>query len=320
MKNTILNVAYSCNEAYLSHTGISILSLLKTNTHFDEINIYFIHIDVASDSIKQLQEIVNSHNRTLHPVPFMSICGKLNISELGRHTETVYAKLFFGNIKGIEKIFYIDSDTIINGPLDDAWNMKLTNCYFGLVKTMTRDSNELLGLSKEATVYNDGVAMVNAKLLREDDMEAKFLAFIDKYNGKPPVLSEGTINIVCNGRIETMHPKFNFSPMFFIGSNKKLFKVLKSKDYFTDKELTEAREDPIIIHYLSFWFLRPWEKNCTHPLKDKYLYYKSISPWAGTPLLHKELTRSAKKMKHGLMSMPIWLFHLLRGIKSKLAS
>jgi lipopolysaccharide biosynthesis glycosyltransferase len=318
LKNKILNIAYSCNEAYIAHTGISILSLLQNNTHFEEINIYFIHIDVAQSSLEKLQKLVSSDNRILHLIPFDKICGNLNISEIGRHTETVYAKLFFGNIKGVDRIFYIDSDTVIQGPLDDAWDMDLKNCYFGLVKTMTRDSNELLGLSKEATVYNDGVAMVNAKLLREDAMEEKFLAFIDRFNGKPPVLSEGTINVVCNGKIATMHPKFNFSPIFYMGSNKKLFKILKSKTYFTNKELSEARENPIIIHYLSGWFLRPWEKNCTHPLKDRYLYYKSASPWAHVPLQDKKLTKSAKRMKLGFKYIPVWLFHLLRDIKQRL--
>ena len=319
MNHSNLKVAYSCNEAYVSHTGISIISLLENNKEFKEIHVYFIEKDVSNESCEILRKIVERYNRKLIVVPFLDICYNLKTNQLGRHIETVYSKLFFGNILEVDKLLYLDSDTIINGSLSDVWEQDLGDNYFGCVKTITRDYNKALGLNESEVFYNDGIAMVNTAKLRDDKMEAKFLKFIAKYDGNPPVLSEGVINVVCRDRILAIHPKYNFSPMFYMASNKKIQKIVKSKDYFTEDELNESRKNPIIIHYLAGWFLRPWEVDCTHPLKDKYLMFKSLSPWKDVPLVKKKKTMSAKKMEIGYKYLPLWAFNFLRKLKSKIS-
>ena len=104
-----LNIAYSCNDAYVPHTGISIISLLENNKSFENINIYFIEKDVKQDSINLLESVVKCYNRNFIVVPFNEIASKLKVNTLGRHIETVYAKLFFVNLIGIDKILYLDS-------------------------------------------------------------------------------------------------------------------------------------------------------------------------------------------------------------------
>lgn len=292
-----MNIAYSCNEAYVQHTGISMISLFENNKEVNEIKIYFIAKDVSNQSIDILKDICLKYSRIFILVPFEQICYDLKLQSTGRHIETVYAKLFFSRISTITKMIYLDSDVIINGSLEEMYEYQLGENYFGLTKTVTKDKAVLLDLSFDDDFFNDGVALVNIGKLREDNMIKKFTDAIEFYHGNPPVLSEGIINKVCKGMIMSLPPKFNFAPTFYMINKKKIDQITNKTDYFTLSEINEAMAHPIVIHYLDGWFNRPWSKYCTHPLKEKYLSYKSQSPWANVPLENKKLSVSARKMK-----------------------
>lgn len=313
-----MRVAYACDDNYIVHTGISLLSLLDHNKEVEDLKIYLISVNISKENINKIQTIVDEFVRELIVIPFKELSPNLKLSNLGRHIETVYAKLFFGNIIGEDKIIYLDSDIIINDSLQEMWSLDLGNNYFGLVKTITKDYCVALGLSREQPFYNDGVAIVNAKLLREDNMANVFIDFINSYNGNPPVLSEGTINVVCKERIETIHPKFNFGSAFLMFNNKELSLFADENEYYPANIINEARENPVVIHYLSGWFKRPWENGCSHPLRDKYNYYKGRSIWKDYPLTNKELPRNVKLLKTLMKIFPANFVKLLMEQKRKL--
>ena len=283
-----MNVAYSCNNSYISHTGISIISLLENNRDIDSINIYLISYEISECNIEILRKIIESCNRHLIVVDFNDICYDLKISSIGRHIATIYTKVFFSRIANLKKILYIDSDTIINGSLNDLWCTNLDGVYMGMVQTYTDSAKKELGVDENSLFFNDGVALVNVAFCRDNNLIEKIKDVILKFNGEPPVLSEGAINYVCENRITIINPKYNMMSGLYQGS-------LADVDYMTSilsyekTELLEAVNNPVIIHYLAGFYNRPWFKSCTHPLKDRYLYYKSLSPWKEDKLLDENL-------------------------------
>ena len=48
---------------------------------------------------------------------------------------------------------------------------------------------------------------------------------------------------------------------------------------YTKEELIESCQHPVMIHYLTAFYNRPWFTPCTHPYKEEYFKYKYISPW-----------------------------------------
>jgi len=289
-----LNIAYSCNEDYIQHTGISMLSLFENNKTIDNISIYFIAKDVSDESIKKLNDLAKQYNREFIVIPFDNLCKDLKINTLGRHIETVYAKLFFGQIKGIDKILYIDSDTVINDSLKELWDIDISDYLVAGVETYTVSAKEELGLNKNDKFINDGVVLMNLDQIRKQKVEEKFLQAIKKFNGNPPVLSEGIINLVCRGQILSLHPKFNLlSGLFWYKKNP--FSLMNN--YYSKKIIEEAKNTPVIIHYLSAFYNRPWNKYCTHPLKNKYIYYKNLSIWKNTPLQTSKLNFRLRTIK-----------------------
>ncbi len=54
-------------------------------------------------------------------------------------------------------------------------------------------------------------------------------------------------------------------------------------------DLRESFEHPVIIHFLSGFYNRPWTKNCSHPLRGEFHKYKELSPWKDELLISAKL-------------------------------
>ena len=160
-----INIAYSCNDSYISHTGISMISLFENNKNIDSITIFFIEKDVSITNLDILKNICNKYNRILKILSFDKLCEGLVTSDTGRHIETVYAKLFLSRIIDIDKIFYIDSDTIINNSLKDLWSIDISKHCLAGVETYTVNSKEKLDLKPDDVFINDGVTLLNLEKL-----------------------------------------------------------------------------------------------------------------------------------------------------------
>lgn len=284
-----LNVAYACDNGYIPQTGISIISLFENNTDFDEIQIYLISKDISESNKEIIYNICAKYGRSLKIIEFEEIAYDLNISQIGRHIETIYAKIFFSRISGVDKMLYIDSDTIINGSLKKLWQENLEGFYMGMVETYTGgDAKKSLGLPINSKFFNDGVAIVNVEYCRENKLIEKCIAGIEYYHGNPPVLSEGLLNKVCNGKIKSISPRYNMMAglhMYLSLSSE----YMASKLSYDLNDLRESYIKPIIIHFLSGFYNRPWTDSCSHPLKNDFIKYKIISPWADMPLIHSNL-------------------------------
>ncbi len=313
------NIAYSCNDNYVPQTGISMISLFENNRNVEDIHVYFIEKNVSSSSIEELEKIASSYNRKFTVISFDVLCSKLRIDSTGRHIATVYAKLFFSGITGVDKILYLDSDTIINDSLEELFQINIDDCLLAEVETFSAKARLALGMKSDDLFFNDGVTLLNLKKMRELNMEDSFIEFIAKYDGHPPLLSEGTISAVCRGKILSLHPKYNLLSGILSFSQKTMSHIY-GRPFYSPSIIKEAIENPVIIHFLSAFYNRPWCKKCTHPYKDKFLHYKSLSVWRDLPLEDKDIAFRVKVIKTLYSCFPDDWFEFLRKIKSTLKS
>lgn len=309
-----MNIAYACNEAYMEQTTVSIMSLLENNKEIAQINFFLIDMGISEASRHYLDNLVRSYGKILTIIPFDSIAYDLEVKNTGRHIESVYAKLFFGRIDDIDRILYIDSDTIIADDLSEFYNIDLDGYYGAGVLTLIRTEDTVrIGIAKDDKAFNDGVLLMNLDLWRKENVLEKCKAFIKKYDGAPPVLSEGTINNVCKNRIKTVSPRYNLSSGF-LGTNVKKIEADTGRTFYSQSVLDDAIKKPAIIHYLSGFYNRPWCSDCTHPMKGEYLKYRNKTKWKDQPLSEKKLPIRTKMIAFAYRYLPIRIFLLIRKI------
>lgn len=283
-----MNIAYSCNDYYIPQTGISIISLCENNRDADEIVIYFIGKDVSDNNIEILRTLTEKYERKFVYIKFNDIAYDLNISSIGRHIETIYAKVFFTRIKGVDKMIYLDSDTVINGSLLPLWNEDISKVYMGVVQTFSKNKTEL-GILESEPFFNDGMAIVNVDYCRKNHLTEKVLKVIDEYNGNPPTLSEGALNKVCKGHIKYISLRWNCMAGILYFSRLDVKGLAKELDQYSLYDIKDSCDNPVVIHYLTAFYNRPWYTPCTHPYKEVYFRYKRISPWKDLEPTYKPL-------------------------------
>jgi lipopolysaccharide biosynthesis glycosyltransferase len=313
-----LVVAYSTDENYAKHAWVSLLSLLETNIDFDEIEIYLIENSLSESTKILFENLSYDFNRKIIFVPFEEITIGLVNARPWANSLSAYGRLFLGRLNDINKILYLDCDSIICGSLKELWNTDIKDYYFaGVQDTAGPKLRAGVGLAFNERYINSGVALINLKKWRENNLEEEFIKFIDKYDGNVPCADQGTLNGVCKGEILILEPKYNVMTPMFSFTAEKAKKFFEIGPYYSQKEIDEAVNNSVIIHYVGGFFIRPWYENSNHPKKGLYLNYLAQSPWKGEIEPSTNLGRRTETMKMFFKLLPFPVVVLTHRIARK---
>lgn len=273
-----ISVIYSTDDNYAMHAGISIISLFSNNKEFEEIDVYIIDNNISVDNKKKLKDISLKFNRRLIFIPFDKFCIGLNNDD--DFYSAAYGRLFLARLNNLDKVLYLDCDTVINESLNKLWSIDI-NKYFvaGVQDNPAKYAVDIIGMDDNDRYLNSGVLLINLKKFREFNVEEKMLKFIEDYLGKVPHHDQGVINGVCKGKILIIDPKYNSMPQFWQFNTKQIKKLYNIKNYYNQRQVDEAVNNPVIIHYINKFYGRPWFEKCDHPMKELYLNYLIESPW-----------------------------------------
>jgi hypothetical protein len=165
--------------------------------------------------------------------------------------------------------------------------------YMGVVETTYTKGKKALGIPRSTPFFNDGVVLVNVDYCRENNLISKVIEQVNAFGGNPPVLSEGVLNKICGQNVKYLSLRYNLiSGNLYFGLYD--YDYLFEQLHYEKEDLIDSCENPVIVHYIAGFYNRPWCKKCTHPFKEFYLYYKSISPWKDSPLQDKDLSFKIK--------------------------
>jgi len=276
----ILNVLYSTDTNYAPHAAASVYSLLDNNRDFEKVNVYIIDDNISEDTKEKFYKMFSEFdNAELYFYPFEKLKPKLQIKETW-YAMVGYARLMISEITDAEKILYIDCDTIVNGSVRELWDTDISDyCVAGIQDNPALFALEAVGMNKNDRYINGGVMLVNIKKWHEEKIEDKIIKMIKGNGGFVLHHDQGIVNGVCKNLIKILHPKFNTMSQFFLMKASQIKRLYDIKTYYSQEELDEAINNPVIIHYINKFYNRPWFKSCTHPLKDLYVTYLEKTPF-----------------------------------------
>lgn len=285
-----MNIVYCSSDEYCEYTGISIISLFDNNREIKKLNVYIIDDNIGEKNKKRFREIEIKYNRK---ITFIN-CNKELISLEGKVPSfngsfTPYIKLLLDKIFPIEVkcIVYIDSDTIINGNISELEDINMEKKIIAGVENPNfyinffNDEEQAI-VEKNKFYFNSGVMYVNLEYWREINFSQKIFEQVRNLK-KMAFVDQTILNASINNEIFKSLPfKFNYWD-HQLTIRKKIAENEIYKKCFSIMGLREARENPIIIHYKGK-LSRPWYLESTSIFQNRYLHYKSISPWSFTPL------------------------------------
>lgn len=320
-----MEILYSSSDSYAFLTGISILSMLENNKKTEEINIYIMDNNISGDNKKKLTDLVNGYGRKISfvPMPDMKALTGEDI-DTRRWNISTFGRLYMASAlpENVHKVLNIDCDTIIVGSLEPLWNTDMSGKVFGGILECINDRyRRNVDMNPGDYYMNGGIVFLNLDEVRSNGYEQKFTDYIKKYGSSLAYLDQDVLNGVVEQDKKIKLPmKYNTLSIYFYATYDQVLKIRRScEEYFYSRqEFEDAVKNPVIVHFTTCFLdgLRPWIKGNQHPMLQRFLDYKSMSPWADVPLMEdnrssgvKFRTKMIRKCPRGLLCSVASLLH-----------
>jgi lipopolysaccharide biosynthesis glycosyltransferase len=280
-----VNIVYAVNDKFAPQVGAGVCSVCENNKEFDKITFYIISHGITDKNKNELKKLANEYGREMNIIELKNIGDYFDFEfDTTGWPPVTLARLLMGEIlpKKLEKILYLDGDTIVRGNLKQLWDNNLDNKTIGMSIEPTIDKNRIKVLKTDGFPYcNAGVLLVNLKKWRESNACEKVFDFYKAHDGKLFASDQDAINGALKEEIYILSPKYNFYNIFYQYSYNFMRKLMKPLNYISKDVYLDAVRNPIIIHYLGEE--RPWRKGNTHKYKSDYKKYLSKTVWKDTP-------------------------------------
>lgn len=292
-----LHVVYASDNKFGEILGISLTSLYENNKDMEQIYVYVLDSKISEENKKKLSSVSTAYNRSnIHWIPAKDISEELHMDvAVDRGSLSQYARLFVSSVlpADLERVLYLDCDIIINESLGELWNLDMHSKTIAALKdAFSKWYRANINLKPTDIMFNSGVMLIDLKRWKEQKVEKKLLKFIASKNGKIQQGDQGALNAVLSHDTYCFEPRFNSVTIYYDFSYKEIMVYRKPPEFYTEAQVKEATENPVIIHFTtSFLSRRPWIAGCQHRYVGEWMKYKDMSPWKDEALWeHKKAT------------------------------
>lgn len=281
-----MNVFFSVDNNYAQHLGVAIYSLLSNNGWADEICIYIIDNEISAENRGRLETVVSAFpNSKLLFIPFKKWKDSLSLNMAWNISISSYGRLFVGSMlpAGLDRVIYLDCDMIVCSSLEKLWDTDMRESILAAVQDdVTDDIKAAVNLKPDEQYFNAGMLLINLKKWRQECVEGKCLEFINSKGGRVIHHDQGVLNGVFRNNWLRLPLEDNLMTIHYIFNRTQILKYFgEHSEFYSDAEITRAKNAPVILHYTPSFTSRPWLKGCKHPLRHLYWDILSKTPWAG---------------------------------------
>jgi lipopolysaccharide biosynthesis glycosyltransferase len=179
----------------------------------------------------------------------------------------------------LDRILYLDADTLAVDRLDALWNTELGDHYVAAVDNVLERRNARrpaeLGLAPEQGYFNSGVLLLNLAAMRRDGCSAEIMQYARSMGTRLLWPDQDALNVVLGRRRIRLAPRWNCQNSFYF--------LPERYQVFTAEELRATLAAPGILHFEGPPLFKPWSWNCRHPRQQLYLEHRAQTPWPMPP-------------------------------------
>ena len=162
-----MNILYTLNDKFVPQVAAGICSVCENNKDIDNITFYLISKEITDENKKKLIEFGKIYNREVIIKELGDIKQYFDFEfDTTGWNSIVLARLILDKFlpDGMEKVLYLDGDTIVRGSLKELWNTNIDKYVIGasIEPTVDRQRKKNLGLEFKP-YYNAGVLLINLK-------------------------------------------------------------------------------------------------------------------------------------------------------------
>lgn len=300
-----MHIVFCLDNNYVPYCATTIASVIANNQE-KEITFHLFVDGITDVNRKKLQEWVCGIERKC--IKFYELSEDdfkdFPVGDAYINLTTYFRLVIQDKLPAIDKVIYLDCDTIVNGSLKELWNTEMGNCAVAGVRDRVNDSIRLynrLRYPMHNGYVNAGVLLINLKKWREFHVfdKAKEIA-----KAMPKALKnhdQDIINILFHDNKLMLPFRYNLLEYYLYVEE---WLYLDHKYY---PEIIEACKNPTIIHFCMPQ--KPWHYECINPFKELYYKYRKMTPWPEVVLTHKT-QKLSRKQKVKMMLGRLGLYHI----------
>ena len=288
-------VAFIADDNYAIPAGVAIQSLIDHYTGDDLLSVYVGVVHVKEDKKDAICALSTEKvNVQLLEVDDSCVTGLEKYQSSNYLTTAMYLRACLPRLlPQYDKILYLDGDILVRKDLTPFLQTDVEGYYAAVVADMS--AIKTLHWDKRLhrmRYFNSGVMLMNAKRLREENMEEKFFrARVDH----PEFIcaDQDILNFICQDEVKFMPLRWNLM-MYNLLKDKFTLNEINTL-YQTDySSLEEMEKDAAIIHLTNAY--KPWKYNGAY-MGDDWLDAFRRSPFAKFDLALQELPEDAMLKK-----------------------
>lgn len=240
-----MNLLFSINRTFIPLLLNCANSVLK-NGGIDEYTVYVLHSDLEAEDMDAIQSALGKRMK-FH---FISVPVSLfeGFPTSRRYPQQIYYRLAAPLLlpPELERILYLDVDTIIINTLTELSNMPFDGTYFmactHVRKTMAKINQARLGMEQETPYINSGVMLLNLPLFREHLNLAEIRAFANKKKSILFLPDQDILTALYGNHVKLLDSlRYNLSDRVLAFHN--------ARNQNRKLDLNWIRKNSVVIHY-----------------------------------------------------------------------
>ena len=257
-----INIAYLTNQKYFNLCLVSIISLLS-NTMYEKINIILLYNDINKANLDKIYMLKKIHSFNLQILFISDNLFKDFPLKGWTSKETWYRCLLANMFPNLDKILYLDCDTMIRGTLLPIWEINMNNKLIAAVEdiSLSKEKSNKVNL-KDSLYINCGVLLINAKEWRKTNLYQKINNYVK--NNEVFDSDQSTINFLTDTKKIRLNPEFNYMEVWW-----------KNYTCQYDNEYLELykKKKPTIVHFTG---IKPSSDACYNSYRNEFLKYNNL--------------------------------------------
>lgn len=262
-----INIAFAIDAKYTPHLETLIKSICYYNQN---VNFYVLHNDIPQEWFEGIQCKLKKMGNNLFSIYISDDIFKDYKTLEHISSSSSYYRLMIPKLINEERVLYLDSDIIVNGPLYDFYYSNLNGAPVGVVKDYGLGEYfpfPYLDASVSKKYFNSGVLLIDCAKWRNEGLVDTLLQTVEEYGDQVLYGDQCILNIVL--REKAKYYSFNENAQV------QYIEAIKQQ-YGTNQVKLDI--PPTIIHYAAKH--KPWDnQNIELFEREKYWFFRHLD-WA----------------------------------------
>lgn len=244
-------IVLGADNAYMDKAETTIKSLC---VHHDNLKFYVFNDDLPREWFQVMEKRLETLNSEIVNVQINSRILKGYRLPFEGLSYAAFFRYFIPKYVSESRVLYLDSDIVVRKPIDELWDLDLTDIPLAAVRDDFYTHN-----------FNSGFLLINNDMWRAENVTQDLIELTNQYH-QTDFGDQGILNRLFENRWKELAPIYNF----LVGMDA-IADFYGKSDWYPHAELLESSAK--IIHYT---VEKPWQQIAINRLREEWWFYYGL--------------------------------------------